>query len=69
MKESGKEYLKQAIYESTLSTAPRSPFPDGEGKLVAALPQYKFGDARRFAIAGFPRIVSPLAGKVPRRGG
>ena len=31
MKESGKERLKQAIYESTLSTASRSPFPNGEG--------------------------------------
>ena len=31
MKESGKEYLKQAIYENTLSTALRSPFPKGEG--------------------------------------
>ena len=28
------------------------------------------GDARMFAMAGFPRIVSlPLEGKVPRRGG
>ena len=24
-------HLKQAIYESTLSTAARSPFPNGEG--------------------------------------
>ena len=31
MKESGKERLKQVIYESTLSTAPRSAFPNGEG--------------------------------------
>ena len=31
MKESGKERLKSTIYESTLSTALRSPFPDGEG--------------------------------------
>ena len=30
----------------------------------------KRGDARRSAMAGFPRIVSlPLEGKVPRRGG
>ena len=34
MKESGKECLKSTIYESTLSTAPRSPFPDGEGLVV-----------------------------------
>ena len=26
-----KERLKYVVYESTLSTAPRSPFPDGEG--------------------------------------
>ena len=31
MKKSGKDRLKQAIYESTLSTAARSPFPKGEG--------------------------------------
>ena len=29
MQASGKECLKSTIYESTLSTAPRSPFPDG----------------------------------------
>ena len=28
--------LKQAIYESTRAPLTRSPFPDGEGKLVAA---------------------------------
>ena len=31
MKKSGEDRLKQAIYESTLSTATRSPFPNGEG--------------------------------------
>ena len=31
MKKSGKERLKCVIYESTLSTAARSPFPNGEG--------------------------------------
>ena len=37
---------------------------------VAASPRIYMGDARRFAMAGFPRIVSlPLEGKVPRRGG
>ena len=42
-------------------------FLDGRGKMmgsrfrvvVAASPQYKSGDARRSAMAGFPRIVSP----------
>ena len=51
-------------------------FFDGRGKMmgsrfrvvVAASPLYKSGDARRSAMAGFPRIVSP-PGKVPRRGG
>ena len=36
MKESRKMRLKQAIYESTRAPLTRSPFPDGEGKLVAA---------------------------------
>ena len=31
MKESEKMRLKSTIYESTLSTAARSPFPNGEG--------------------------------------
>ena len=38
MKKSGGDRLKRAIYESTLSTAARSPFPDGEGKKEAAPP-------------------------------
>ena len=41
MKESEEDLLKYAVYESTLSTAARSPFPDGEGKEEAALPQKK----------------------------
>ena len=31
MKKSGEDRLKYAVNESTLSTAARSPFPDGEG--------------------------------------
>ena len=31
MKKSGRDRLKRAICESTLSTAARSPFPNGEG--------------------------------------
>ena len=38
MKESGEMRLKSTIYESTLSTAARSPFPNGEGKKEAASP-------------------------------
>ena len=41
MKESEEDRLKQAIYESTLSTAARSPFPNGEGKEEAASPSKK----------------------------
>ena len=42
-----KERLKQAIYESTRAPLTLSPFPDGEGKLVAASLQNRKGDARR----------------------
>ena len=41
MKKSGEMHLKSTIYESALSTATRSPFPDGEGKEEAASPQKK----------------------------
>ena len=41
MKKSGKDRLKYAVCESTLSTAARSPFPNGEGKEEAALPPQK----------------------------
>ena len=41
MKKSGRDRLKSTICESTLSTAARSPFPDGEGKEEAASPQVK----------------------------
>ncbi len=41
MKKSGKDRLKCAVCESTLSTAVRSPFPKGEGKEEAASPPPK----------------------------
>ena len=41
MKKSGKDRLKCVVYESTLSTAARSPFPKGEGKEEAASPPQK----------------------------
>ena len=41
MKESEEMRLKSTIYESTLSTAARSPFPNGEGKEEAASPPQK----------------------------
>ena len=43
MKESGKERLKQAIYESTRAPLTRSPFPNGEGKSVADSPRIYMG--------------------------
>ena len=41
MKDQRGDRLKYAVCESTLSTAARSPFPDGEGKEEAAWPSQK----------------------------
>ena len=41
MKKSEEDRLKCVVYESTLSTAARSPFPKGEGKEEAASPPKK----------------------------
>ena len=41
MKKIGDNRLKCVVYESTLSTAARSPFPNGEGKEEAASPPKK----------------------------
>ena len=41
MKKSEEDRLKYAVYESTLSTAVRSPFPNREGKEEAASPPQK----------------------------
>ena len=49
MKESGEDRLKCAINESTLSTAARSPFPDGEGKEEAA-PPHLLEDRLKYAV-------------------
>ena len=49
MKKSGKDRLKQATYESTLSTAARSPFPNEEGKEEAASPPKKEANPPRCA--------------------
>ena len=59
MKESGKERLKQAIYESTRAPLTRSPFPNGEGKLVAASLQNRKGDARRSVDRRFSSYRQP----------
>ena len=42
-------HLKSTIYESTLSTAARSPFPNGEGKEEAASP-HLLEDRLKYAI-------------------
>ena len=52
MKKSGGDRLKYAINGSTLSTAARSPFPDGEGKEEAASPQKE--SQPRLAALGSP---------------
>ena len=57
MKERGKDRLKCVVYESTLSTAARSPFPNGEGKEEAASPQKKKSQPRLAALG------SPFQGK------
>ena len=57
MKERGKDRLKCVVYESTLSTAARSPFPNGEGKEEAASPQKKESQPRLAALG------SPFQGK------
>ena len=49
-----KERLKSTIYESTLSTAPRAPFPDGEG-LDGATLRVDFYEGRCLkAVLGHP---------------
>ena len=63
MKKSGEDRLKQAINESTLSTAARSDFSKGEGKEEAAWPQK--GSQPRLATLGSPFLWK----EVPRRGG
>ena len=61
MKEGGEERLKSTIYESTLSTAPRSPFPDGEGKLVAATPLFYWAmpESGILVTSHKPLVTSP----------
>ena len=59
MKESGKERLKSTIYESTRAPLTRSPFPDGEGKLVAATPQTFMGRCPKVCDGGFPVLDFP----------
>ena len=55
MKTSEQDRLKCAINESTLSTAARSPCPDGEGKEEAALPQKRKPTPPRCARQPLPK--------------
>ena len=57
MKESGGDRLKSTIYESILSTATRSLFPNGEGKEEAASPPQNRKPPRLAALG------SPFQGK------
>ena len=55
MKKSEEDRLKCAVYESTLSTAARSPFPNGEGKKEAASSQKRKPTPPRCARQPLPR--------------
>ncbi len=63
MKKSEEDRLKCVVYESTLSTAARSPFPNGEGKEEAASP--KKGSQPRLAALGSPFQGKGLAWMLP----
>ena len=75
MKKSGKDRLKCAINESTLSTATRSPFPNGEGKEEGLRRPKRKPTPPRCARQPLPRegarVDTPffLWKEVPRRGG
>ena len=65
MKESGKERLKQAIYESTRAPLTRFPFPDGEGLVVgiAAIWWKRISNIRREPTPSrYARQPLPLEG-------
>ena len=64
MKESEEDRLKSTIYESTLSTAARSSFPNGEGKEEAASPPKKESQPRLAAL-GSPFQKKGLAWILP----
>ena len=71
MKESEEDRLKCAINESTLSTAARSPFPNGEGyETRMPLSPYRQSEYRIYVEKKNNDGQSlPRVGKVPRRGG
>ena len=73
MKKSGKDRLKYAVCESTLSTAVRSPFPNGEGNEtripLSSQCQYKYTHMWKNNTDGqsLPR-VGKVASKASRIG-
>ena len=65
MKESGEMRLKYAVNESTLSTAARSPFPDGEGcDTRMALSPYRQSEYRKRGGKNNDGQSLPRVGKV-----
>ena len=70
MKKSEEMHLKQAINESTLSTAARSPFPNGEGyDTRASFFSHCQSEYMHVWKNNTDEQSLPLEGKVPRRGG
>ena len=70
MKESEGDRLKCVVYESTLSTATRSPFPKGEGyETRASLFSHCQNKYTHMWKNNMDEQSLPLEGKVPRRGG
>ena len=70
MKKIGKDRHKCVVYESTLSTAARSPFPKGEG-YDTRIPLFSHCQSEYTHMwkKNNDRQSLPLEGKVPRRGG
>ena len=70
MKKSGRDHLKQAIYESTLSTAGAVPLPQW-GRLRYENTAFLITSERIHAYVEKNNDGQslPLEGKVPRRGG
>ena len=65
MKESEEMHLKCVVYESTLSTATRSPFPNGEGcNTRAPLSPYRQSEYMYVWKNNIPRQSLPRVGKV-----
>ncbi len=51
--------LKSTITKAPYPPLTRSPFPDGEGKLVAATPQIFMGRCPKVCDGGFPVLNFP----------